>query len=231
MTREKAISGVAAYLQKTYPLPSEKAVDIAEKAVNMAEALCHISDPPKAPFSDRKTMAEFAPKQRKLLFGDEYDAFDGFYGHFVNGQYGYKIYVGWDEKVRTPQISKRVCTGHMLDNLRALCFSRRGQAIQLDDLFYHVPKSTRNLMTTHKYFTVEAHEGVIGLDLTTDLEPATDLEFGHSSSVRHKSNGACVSMEAMNDLKSILTEEVHVAINKGLWIFSRWIGVYLPEEK
>lgn len=218
MTREKAIGGVAAYLQKTYPLPSEKAVDIAEKAVNMAEALCHISEPPKAPFSDRKTMAEFAPKQRKLLFGDEHDAFDGFYGHFVNGQYGYKIYVGWDEKVRTPQISKRVCTGHMLDNLRALCITRSGPAIQLDDLFYHVPKATKNLMTTHKYL-------VIGLG------PITGLAFGHSSSVRHKNNGACVSMEAMNDLKSILTEEVHVAIDKGLWIFSRWIGVYLPEEK
>jgi len=49
--------------------------------------------------------------------------------------------------------------------------------------------------------------------------------------VDYRRGGACVSMEAMNDLKAILTEEVHVMINKGLWIFSRWIGVHLPEEE
>ena len=227
MTKEKAIGGVAAYLQTKYPLPSEKAVDVAEKAVNMAEALCRTSAPPKAPFSDRKTKSEFAPKQRELLFGDEYDALEGFYGHAVKGKYGYEIYVAWDEKVRKiEQACSRAEDGHDLHVLRELCLTRPGPVVTLDDLFHHVPKATRKLMTTHKYLTAEFNEEVIGLG------PITGLEFGHSSSVDHRRGGACVSMEAMNDLKAILTEEVHVVmINKGLWIFSRWIGVHLPEEE
>ena len=226
MTKEKAIGGVAAYLLTKYPLIGEKAVDAAVKAVNMGEALCQTSAPPKAPFSDRKTKAEFAPKQRELLFGDRYDASDEFYGHTVKGKYGYEIYVAWDEKVRKiKQACSRAEDGHDLHVLRELCLTRPGPVVTLDDLFHHVPKSTRKLMTTHKHLTAEFNEGVIGLG------PITGLEFGHSSSVNYRRGGACVSMEAMNDLKAILTEEVHVMINKGLWIFSRWIGVYLPEEK
>jgi len=229
MTKEKAIGGVAAYLLTKYPLIGEKAVDAAVKAVNMGEALCQTSAPPKAPFSDRKTKAEFAPKQRVLLFGDRYDSLEGFYGHTVKGKYGYEIYVAWDAKVREVEIGKPIRRSievwHKLRTLSNLCISRPGPVVTLDDLFHHVPKSTRKLMTTHKYLTAEFNEGVIGLG------PITGLEFGHSSSVDYRRGGACVSMEAMNDLKAILTEEVHVMINKGLWIFSRWIGVHLPEEE